>query len=169
MARDSINATSKFKYVDPNVIESELSVKLFRLLNAYNLMEQNIEYCLRYLLNPKHPESAHSKLSKFSGYQKVELLSSELERIHGIDKPKLLDDYRAWLDTFNDTREVRNRFIHSVWEILPLCGEKPIRSTPMVSTELPTISMSIDDFESVRAEVQTVFDRFMKFRQKYFI
>jgi len=102
--------------------------------------------------------------------QKLILWQSLLKEEDRATKYVNLSELEDWAERANNSRCIRNRYIHGNWQILSSHLEKPITlSTPpwwrvKEGTEVHE-KMSLDELESTADELESIFREFMRIRQ----
>ena len=157
---------------DPN---ARFEKAIFNLLRSFNYIDLNIG-----LLISSSPElrstrqDVYKKLSKKSFDQKMRWFKSLLKKgqlnLHLGEKG--VSDFEKWNLDAHKARELRNRYVHAIWDFNPMMRGSPvsIRSPDWMEDILGeelVETMSLDELEAKASMVEMVFKDFSQLRRKY--
>jgi hypothetical protein len=155
---------------DPN---ARFEKAIFNLLRSFNYIDLNIGLLIS-SIHAGSRQEIYKKLSKKSFDQKMKwfksLLKDDLLTNH-LGK-KGVSEFEEWYLAAHEARELRNRYVHSIWEFNPLRHGTPVSITsPVWMSEILGDNrvevMSLDELEEQAKSVERVFNDFSKLRHKY--
>jgi hypothetical protein len=156
----------------PDDPEVRFALAISRLLKSFNLIDTNVGLCLSYLKCPSNPKAAYKVLANQTSQQRFDELEDHL--FEGVGFPANVDlgDFRAWFADAARARSIRNRYIHGLWEYLPLRVDGPVEvsAPPWMKEKLGELAketMTLAELEAVADNLAEVFDRFRQLRNRY--
>lgn len=152
--------------------EVRFAQAIVKLLRYFNLIDTNVGLCLSRLTNPTNPEASYERLGNQTSQQRFEELRARVAE--GIGFPKVVDseEFGQWLSDATRARSIRNRYVHGNWEYLSLRTECPVgvNAPPWMKPKLGSLTqetMTLEKLEAVADEMEQIFNRFMKIRQRH--
>ena len=149
--------------------ESRVNIALGKILRNYNFLELNVGLCLRCLENPEDPSASHPYLNKVGMPQAILKLKNLLDSCDHINDTS---EFQEWMKLAEETRALRNYYVHGTWEYLPLRSDSPLgfRIPPWRKEVINGSShgvMKLEDLEADADLIELVFNKFMAIRRKY--
>lgn len=149
--------------------ESRINAALGKIVRNFNFLEMNLGLCLRFLENRSDPSASHSYLNKAGMTQIIKKLKRLLDECEHVPDTH---EFNEWMARAETIRSLRNYYVHSTWEYIPLRKEAPLgfmippwRKESILGREEGV--MRIEDLEADAKRVELVFQEFMKIRKKY--
>lgn len=145
---------------------------LVRLIQNFNYLDLNVGLCLSHLLNPGKAEDSYPLLAKMTTEKRFSRLKKLFDEDGGLAVKEAQVDFSEWYQNAMKVRNIRNRYLHGCWELLPLRTQTPVslRSPPWMKEKLGSSfheTMSIEELETVADEVGSAFNELMRLRKKY--
>lgn len=140
---------------------------LVRLILNFNYLDKNIGLCIARLSHPSDPTKAYSVLSKMTAEKRIGRLKQLLEASDIDVKMKVRRELSTWYENAAMVRSIRNRYVHGIWEFLPLRHEQPVgvSAPPWMKDQLGPLAnetMSLEQLEAIADEVEAAFKEFMR-------
>ncbi len=152
------------------VVEHEFAMAFTHYVKIFNMMELNIGFCIRFLVNRADPSAAHPFLDRLTINGKLDVLKELVDHKGLQEKEGFKKDFDDWFKLVSKTRAARNRYIHGGWDIAPDV-ERGIRFTPMTWVDdmggSKTERMTLVEFKELMKEMDFVFEQFSRLRKKY--
>jgi len=158
---------------DPNAIFEKA---MFNLLRSFNYIDLNVGLLIATTPGQGSSEDLYKKLSKKSFDQKMKwfnLLLNESALSEHIGEQGV-SEFKEWYSSAHEARELRNRFVHSIWRFNPMNRGSPVEisSPPWMKEALGDKCceyMSLGELEARASMVENSFQAFQKIREKYHV
>jgi len=149
--------------------ESRINIALGKILRNYNFLELNVGLCLRSLENPEDPSASHPYLNRAGMPQAIRKLKRLLDCCEYIPDTS---EFQEWMKLAEETRALRNYYVHGTWEFLPFRTDTPLgfRIPPWRKEVIRGSAhgvMKLEELEADANHVELVFKNFMAIREKY--
>ncbi len=156
---------------DPN---ARFQKAMFNLLQSFNYIDLNVGLLIAATPGQGSTEDLYKKLSQKSFDQKMKwfsLLLNESALSEHIGEQGV-SDFKAWYASAHEARELRNRYVHSIWRFNPMRRGSPVEiSAPPwmegILGDKRSEVMSLSELEARAAMVESAFKAFNKIRKKY--
>ena len=156
---------------DPN---ARFEKAMFNLLRSFNLIDHNVGSLIATIPGQGSTEDLYKKLSRKSFDQKMKWLSLLLDEsaLSEYIGEQGVSDLKAWYVSAHTARELRNRYVNSIWSFNPMHRGAPVEITspPWMEKLLGDKRhevMSLSELEAQASMVENSFNAFQKIRRKY--
>jgi hypothetical protein len=162
------------------LIEEDLTNRferaMFNLLRSFNFIDLNVGLLIATTPQLETQAELYKKLSRKSFDQKMKWFSRLLEESalsQHIGK-KGVSDFQDWYSSAHMAREIRNRYVHSIWRFnsMRLGAPVEISSPPWMKEILGSgivEYMSLEELEEQSIMVESVFENFYNLRKKHVV